>query len=285
MKKLLVLFLAVLFVAPSVFAQKPFIIKEKERAARYPRLEENTPEKRAYWAAKEKEVLALIETLQDWEDIVYLRSLWGKQEKENVSHILQNIVFMADNFIRDYAKNPQANTFDGFEPKNEAAVRRVVAQIEKPIMTRWDEEMVVSEYIQENLDEVRGLWMSEEPITYLEDFREILVKYSQPQYSKEGKMVLGYLESYRRGIKGMKDLNSSHLVQSTVSLMDVFMPLVKQNPAEAKRLAREIVKPVKAGWFDREVDVFYIITNHACEVWQVEDKLESFAETLKELNK
>lgn len=271
MKKLLVLFLAVLFVAPSVFAQ---IIREKKRPI--PQRPVNIEAMRNAW----KKVEAQLEA-QYWKEIVYLRSLWGKQEKENVSHILQNIISMADSFIRDYAKNPQATSFIGFEPKNEAAVRRVVAQIEEPTMTGWDEKMVVSEYIQENLDEVRGLWMSEEPITYLEDFREILVKYSQPQYSNEGQMVLRYLESYRKGIEGMKDLNSSHLVQSTVSLKDAFMLLY---PPEAKRLAREIVKPVKAGWFDREVDVFYIITNHACEVGQVEDELEAFAETLKKLN-
>lgn len=266
MKKLLVLFFAVLFVAPMAFSKdaslptdKADLSVELQRAVR-----EQSP--------------------QDWEDIVYLRSLWGKQEKENVSYILQNIVFMADDFIRDYAKNPQATSFIGFEPKNEEAVRQVVAQIEKPIMAGWGEKIIISEYIKENLDEVKSKWFSEEPIVYLEDFQYLLVKYSQPQYSKEGKMVLGYLESYRKGIEGMKDLNSSHLVQSTVSLMDVFMPLVKQNPAEAKRLAREIVKPVKAGWFDGEVDVFYIITNHACEVWQVEDELEAFAETLKKLN-
>lgn len=276
MKKLLVLFLAVLFVAPSVFAQ---IIREKKRPI--PQRPVNIEAMRNAW----KKIEAQLEA-QYWKEIVYLRKHWKQQKTENVSFVLQNIISMADSFIRDYAKNPQATSFIGFEPKNEAAVRRVVAQIEEPTMTGWKEEMVVSKYIQENLDEVRGLWMSEEPITYLEDFREILVKYSQPQYSEEGQMVLGYLESYRKGIEGMKDLNSSHLVQSTVSLMDAFMLLVKKNPAEAIRLTREIVKPVKAGWFDSEVDVFYIITNHACEVGQEEDnKLEAFAETLKELNK
>lgn len=274
MKKLLVLFLAVLFVAPSVFGEGFLKNLPKGPLYKKPKMSDIYRSLHGYYP-KPSPV--------EWPEIVGVRAFWKRQKTENVSHLLQNIVFMADNFIRDCAKNPQANTFDGFEPKNEAAVRRVVAQIEKPIMTGWGEKIVVSEYIQENLDEVRGLWMSEDPITYLEDFREILVKYSQPQ-SEEGKMVLGYLESYRKGIEGMKDLNSSHLVQSTVSLMDAFMLLVKKNPAEAIRLTREIVKPVKAGWFDGEVDVFYIITNHACEEWEVEDELEAFAEMLKRIN-
>ena len=269
MKKLLVLFLAVLFVAPMAFSKDPSSPTDKadlsvelQRAVR-----EQSP--------------------QDWEYIVHLRLLWGKLEKENVSLRLENIIFMADNFIRDYAKNPRANTFDGFEPKNEGDVIRVVAQIEKPIVAGWGETIIISEYIKENSDELKSGLFAEERIAYLGAFREILVKYSQPQYSKGAQMLLGvgYLESYRKGIEGMKDLNSSHLVQSTVSLMDGFMWIKEKNPAVAKRLAREIVKPVKAGWFDGEVDVFYIITNHACEVWQVEDELEAFAETLKELNK
>lgn len=92
------------------------------------------------------------------------------------------------------------------------------------------------------------------------------------------------VESFREDIGNSREMNVSWVLQSVMPLMDAFQKQVKEHPALGPVMAKEIQKPIQAGW-GKWVVPSQFIKDHSCEVWPVQDELDAFAAQLEQLSK
>ncbi len=93
------------------------------------------------------------------------------------------------------------------------------------------------------------------------------------------------VKTFRSYICNADKLNVNYALQNMMTAMDAFNSNLKKNPASAKIMAKEFIKPIKTKNGELLYPVSYI-TNNACYLYgPVQSDLEEFASKLKEYSK
>lgn len=97
--------------------------------------------------------------------------------EEKMPIVMQSLVYLADAYAANYAKNP-AEINDRFEAKNPELAASVAREIDQEIKAGWAEGKTIkpSDYIGRNLYPVSQVWKSMEPVDELDTFAKVLVK-------------------------------------------------------------------------------------------------------------
>ncbi len=95
---------------------------------------------------------------------------------------------------------------------------------------------------------------------------------------------VGAVTSFREYVEDSREMNVSWVLQGLMPVMDIFNRTVQEQPDLAPVLAKEIQKPIQAGW-GKWVVTSQFITDHACEMWTIQDDLEAFGNKLVQLSK
>ena len=98
----------------------------------------------------------------------------AKEERPMV--IMESLVYLADVFFDNYAKEPGKT--ERFEAKNPELAASVAREIEEVIQAGWAKgaTLKVSDYIGYHIYEADKAWKSPEPAEELDVFAKVLVK-------------------------------------------------------------------------------------------------------------
>lgn len=92
------------------------------------------------------------------------------------------------------------------------------------------------------------------------------------------------VKGFRSYVGKAKTMNPNWVLQSMMNVMDTFNEY-KNDPAAAKAMAKEFVKPVQGGWGGVVYPTTFIV-DHACELYgPVQTELEQFAADLRKLSR
>lgn len=107
----------------------------------------------------------------------HFRSYVESAPEENMLIVMQSLVYLADAYAANYAKNP-AEINDRFEAKNPELAASVAREIDQEIKVGWAEGKTIkpSDYIGRHLYQVSQTWKSPEPADELDTFAKVLVK-------------------------------------------------------------------------------------------------------------
>lgn len=95
---------------------------------------------------------------------------------------------------------------------------------------------------------------------------------------------LAALASFREYVEKSRELKVPWMFQSLMPLMDAFTKGLREHPGLGPAMAKEIQRPIQAGWGGWVVPS-RLITDHACEMWTIQDDLEAFGNKLVQLSK
>ncbi len=90
------------------------------------------------------------------------------------------------------------------------------------------------------------------------------------------------LDSYRKYVRESQTLKADWILQSMMPVMDSFNRNMKKDPSLGKAMAEALEEPIKSGWGATVVTSAFL-ADHSCEVWPIEDQLESFRRNLLKL--
>ncbi len=250
MKKILVMVLALAVMAPCALAQKgkkTTSTVKKIEAVPLSQLESVVHSKVELKAAG-----GVFHVLADFRRHV------STCEQERSSFILQSL-----------ATNMADAMDELLATKDTELIKRVCKEVNKPIKTGWGETIVISQYIVDHIDDVRGHWMSDEPINALYELNRVLVQYAgvpEKPLSAEAEELFGYIEVWRKYVGKMGEENVSHVFQQALSISEAFDEHQVQDKKELVRLAKILNEPVKTGWGETIVFSDYVAAQQETDI-------------------
>ncbi len=244
MKKIILL-LVTAVVSPCLFAQSAVNVSAIERAAK---------------TAKDKKV-SQVQTLEK-QTLSALESF--RKQALSYNYYDYNFMFQSMDGLRE--------AYMALRAKDPSAARALAVQLNEPIkIANGNKTIKLVSYL--NM-ETCTLWESEQ--VKFDAFGRALEADLKNVLPKDFEQAL---DSFRKYVQNAKELNSSYVLQSMMPAMDSFNDNVKKDPASARAMAKAFQQPIKAGW-GYTVVASDFISDHACEVWPIQDELESFRDLL-----
>lgn len=263
MKKLMML-VALSVLTPCVFAQSPVNTAAIQRAAKA-----GKDSKAARVETLSKRVLAELESF---------RKQAYKWEYYEANYMFQSMDGLRESYM-------------ALRAESVPAARKLAPKVNEPVFVAGGRTQIkVEDYLRM---ETVSLWQSEQVKfdAFHDALAEDLAAAKKADSAAEEQAAAALpedfkngLESFRAYVQQSKTFNSNFVLQSMMNAMDAFNANLKKDPKSGPAMAKEFVKPIKAGW-GTVVDPVAFINDHACEVWPIEADLYNFRDQVVRLSR
>lgn len=159
-----------------------------------------------------------------------------------------------------------------------AAASAAAFEINEPFKAGWGETLTVTQFINRESVVLFGK-TQEEFDAFGYQLEKDLSNLNNVSAARE---VLGALAQARNYISNMKQYNAGHILQSLVSVMDSHNDLRKVNPALAKRVSKEINKPIAPGFGGSALVVSRFVNMECVMVYgDTQNELDAWASAIE----
>lgn len=257
MKKLFVWSLLVVL-TPCVFAQEGVNVSAIARAVKA-----GQAKQAARVTASEKQVL------EAWEQF--------KKQAATFNYYDYNWMFLSLDGVRQ--------AYMELREKSVSAARKCAAELTKPVSIADGKRSIkVVSYV--NMESC-NLWQTEQ--AKFDVFARTLQEdaAAAQQQSAAASLPVEFtqaLSSFRQYVQRSKEMHSSWVLQSLMPAMDAFNRQMKKDPSVGPAMAKELQKPISAGWGGKVVASNFI-KHHSNEVFSMQYELDAFANQLERLAK